>query len=57
MFVYQRVPQIHVFFSIDLGQFHHDLTVLPHPENYVFFVFLREIIPCYGPTIQFSEVL
>ena len=37
---------------IDLGKFHHDLTVLPNPG---IMVYVREMIPFYGRTIQVSE--
>ena len=36
------------------GKFHHDLTVLPNPG---IMVYVREIIPIHGPTIQVSEIL
>ena len=39
---------------INLGEFDHDLTVLPSPGIMVNF---REIIPIYGRTIQVSELL
>ena len=38
----------------NLGKFHHDLTVLPNPG---IMVYVRGIIPFYGPTIQVSETL
>ena len=37
-----------------LGNFHHELTVLPSPGNHGFY---REVIPFYGRTIQVSDSL
>ena len=45
---------IYIYIHIYLGKFHHDLTVLPNPG---IMVFIWEIIPSHGRTIQVSEIL